>query len=74
MLTLRHNGSLEWEGREIDMASLTTRLMEVAAENADRPVLVRADVGVPLQQLVTVLDGIGRAGLTRVSVARKDGD
>lgn len=73
VLSLRDDGTLEWGGAAIDPETLESRLAEVAATDAERRVVVRPDAGVPLQRVVTVLDGVGRAGLTRVTLVRGSG-
>lgn len=73
VLALRDDGTLEWGGSTIDPATLESRLAEVAARDAERRVVVRPDAGVPLQRVVTVLDGVGRAGLSQVTLVRGSG-
>ena len=52
-----------------DIESLKTTLAEVAGDDRDRPVLLRADARTPHQAVVTAYDALGQLGFRRVMVA-----
>ena len=52
-----------------DIESLKATLAEVAGDDRDRPVLLRADARTPHQAVVTAYDALGQLGFRRVMVA-----
>ena len=52
-----------------DIDSLRSVLAEVAGDDRERPVLLRADARTPHQAVVTALDAVGQLGFTHVSIA-----
>jgi biopolymer transport protein ExbD len=52
-----------------DVESLKQSLRDVAGENRDRPVLLRADARTPHQAVVIALDALGQLGFRRVAIA-----
>ena len=52
-----------------DLQSLKDSIRDVAGDNRDRPVLLRADARTPHQSVVTALDAIGQLGFHRVAIA-----
>ena len=52
-----------------DIESLKAMLAEVAGDDRDRPVLLRADARTPHQAVVTAYDALGQLGFRRVMVA-----
>ena len=57
------------EALRTDVESLKQTLREVAGEDRERPVLLRADARTPHQAVVTALDALGQLGFSRVSIA-----
>ena len=52
-----------------DVESLKQSLRDVAGENRERPILLRADARTPHQSVVTALDALGQLGFRRVAIA-----
>ena len=52
-----------------DIDSLRSVVAEVAGDDRERPVLLRADARTPHQAVVTALDAVGQLGFTHVSIA-----
>lgn len=52
-----------------DLQSLKDSIRDVAGDNRDRPVVLRADARTPHQAVVTALDAIGQLGFHRVAIA-----
>ena len=57
------------EALRTDVESLEQTLREVAGDDRERPVLLRADARTPHQAVVTALDALGQLGFSRVSIA-----
>ena len=52
-----------------DLGSLKATVAEVAGNERDRPVMLRADARTPYQAVVTAYDALGQLGFRRVMVA-----
>jgi biopolymer transport protein ExbD len=52
-----------------DLESLKITLGEVAGDDRDRPVLLRADASTPHQAVVTAYDALGQLGFRKVMIA-----
>lgn len=60
------------DGNEVlgrDTATLRRAIEQAAQGRADQPAVLRADARTPHQSVVTALDALGQAGLTRISIA-----
>lgn len=57
------------EALRTDVESLKQTLRDVAGNDRERPVLLRADARTPHQAVVTALDALGQLGFSRVSIA-----
>ncbi|PYI92363.1 MAG: hypothetical protein DMF03_02040, partial [Verrucomicrobia bacterium] len=55
----------------VDPGSLVTRLIELKRVNPDVANVTRPDRELPVQQLVTVMDSLQRAEITKVGIATK---
>lgn len=52
-----------------DLQSLKQTLLEVAGDDRDKPVLLRADARTPHQAVVTAYEALGQLGFSRVMIA-----
>jgi biopolymer transport protein ExbD len=52
-----------------DLDAVKDALRDVAGDDRERPVLLRADARTPHQSVVTALDALGQLGFRRVSIA-----
>ena len=57
------------EALRTDAESIKATILEVAGEDRERPVLLRADARTPHQAVVTAMDALGQLGFRRVSIA-----
>ena len=57
------------EALRTDVESLKRTIVEVAGDDRDRTVLLRADARTPWQAVVTAYDALGQLGFTRVANA-----
>jgi biopolymer transport protein ExbD len=55
----------------VDLSTLESRLVASHAEKPDTPVIVRPDKTLPVQQLVSVMDVLQRAKISKVGVATR---
>lgn len=57
------------EALRTDLDSLKRTIAEVAGDDRDRGVLLRADARTPHQAVVTALDALGQLGFRRIAIA-----
>lgn len=72
LLVVDAQGRYFIDGNEVlgrDAAILRRAIEQAAAGRTDLPAVLRADARTPHQSVVTALDALGQAGLTRVSIA-----
>ena len=55
----------------IDAATLTARLTALKQANPDVAVVIRPDRELPVQKLITLMDAVQRAQITKVGIATK---
>lgn len=60
--------------RPLDVTALRTRLAALAREDRDTNVMIRADANASYQHVVTVMDELKKAGLTKVGFATQVGN
>lgn len=54
-----------------DLDALTSHLIELKLANPDLAVVIRPDRELPVQKLVTLMDAVQRAAITKVGIATK---
>ena len=62
---------IKFNNEVVDPATLTQRLIELKRANPDVAVVVRPDRELPVQRLVTLMDALQRAEITKVGIATK---
>jgi biopolymer transport protein ExbD len=55
----------------VDLAGLSARLSESKRANPDLAVIIRPDRELPVQKLVTLMDALQHAGITKVGIATR---
>ena len=55
----------------VSIETLTERLANLRQSHPDLAVVIRPDRELPVQKLVTLMDGLQRAGITKVGIATK---
>jgi biopolymer transport protein ExbD len=55
----------------VDSGSLTARLLELKRANPDIAIVIRPDRELPVQKLVTLMDSLQHAQITKVGIATK---
>ena len=66
-------GQLLLSGESVSLDVLTSRVAERVAAKPDQRVVVKSAVGVPLQDVVNVLDRLTEAGVAQLSLTRDRG-
>ncbi|MBJ6978121.1 MULTISPECIES: biopolymer transporter ExbD [unclassified Luteimonas] len=57
------------EALRTDVEAIKATILEVAGDDRERPVLLRADARTPHQAVVTAMDALGQLGFRRISIA-----
>lgn len=60
-------------GQAVELAVLLTQVQQELTDKADRPVVVRPQAGVSLQEVITLLDRLAAIGVTKLSLNRHKG-
>ena len=63
--------SIMFNDEVIDAATLTVRLVALKQANPDVAVVIRPDRELPVQKLITLMDAVQRAQITKVGIATK---
>ena len=70
-ISIDRGETIKLNNQVVDLAGLSTRLSEVKRANPDVAVVIRPDRDLPVQRLVTLMDALQGAGITKVGVATK---
>jgi biopolymer transport protein ExbD len=62
---------IKLNNEQIDPRTLTPRLVELKRANPDVAVVIRPDRELPVQKLVSLMDALQRAEITKVGIATK---
>jgi biopolymer transport protein ExbD len=70
-ISIDRTEAIKLNNEPIDSATLTTRLVELKRANPDVAVVIRPDRELPVQKLVSLMDALQRAQITKVGIATK---
>ena len=70
-ISIDRTEAIKLNNEQIDPATLTTRLAELKRANPDVAVVIRPDRELPVQKLVSLMDALQRAEITKVGIATK---
>lgn len=70
-VSIDRNEILQLNNEAIDAQTLAARLTALRAANPDMAVVIRPDRELPVQKLITLMDLLQRAQITRVGIATK---
>ena len=70
LIEVRRDG-LRLAGETLSLENIARRAARAIAKKADRVVLVRPDEGVPVQDVVMVVDALAAAGVGNLSLIRR---
>lgn len=71
ILSIDKNETIRLNNQIVDPAVLAERLSELKRSNSDLAVVIRPDRDLPVQKLVTLMDSLQRAGISKVGIATK---
>jgi biopolymer transport protein ExbD len=70
-ISIDRSATIKIDNELVDSGSLVTRLIDLKRANPDVAIVIRPDRELPVQKLVTVMDSLQRAGITKVGIATK---
>jgi biopolymer transport protein ExbD len=70
-ISIDRSEAIKLNNEVVDLATLSARLAELKRGNADVAVVIRPDRELPVQKLVTLMDALQRAEITKVGIATK---
>jgi len=70
-ISIDRSATIKFDNEILDPGTLVTRLIELKRTNPDVAIVIRPDRGLPVQELVTVMDSLQRAEITKVGIATK---
>jgi biopolymer transport protein ExbD len=71
ILSIDRTETVRINNQVVDTAALPDRLTELKRNNPDIAVVIRPDRELPVQKLVTLMDALQRAGISKVGIATK---
>jgi biopolymer transport protein ExbD len=70
-ISIDRSEAIKLNNEIVDLDALSTRLIELKRGNPDVAVVIRPDRELPVQKLVTLMDALQRAQITKVGIATK---
>lgn len=70
-ISIDRNEEIRLNNQVVDLDSLGAQLTELKQSNPDVAVVIRPDRELPVQKLVTLMDALQRAEITKVGIATK---
>jgi biopolymer transport protein ExbD len=70
-ISIDRTETIKLNNQVVDLAGLSARLSEIKRANPDVAVVIRPDRDLPVQKLVTLMDTVQRAEITKVGIATK---
>ncbi len=70
-ISIDRNATIQLNNKQIDSEALVIRLSELKRANPDVAVVIRPDRDLPVQKLVSVMDALQRADISKVGIATK---
>jgi biopolymer transport protein ExbD len=70
-ISIDRNEAITLNNQVVDLDSLTAQLIELKRSNPDVAVVIRPDRDLPVQKLVSLMDALQRAEITKVGIATK---
>ena len=70
-ISIDRNEAITLNNHVVDLDSLSTQLIQLKQANPDVAVVIRPDRELPVQKLVSLMDALQRAQITKVGIATK---
>ena len=71
MISIDRNETIRLNDKLVDLSALSAQLSEIKRANPDVAVVIRPDRDLPVQKLVTLMDALQRAQISKVGIATK---
>jgi biopolymer transport protein ExbD len=71
-LSIDRNETIRLNEEQVDAATLESRLVDLKRANPEVAVVIRPDRELPVQKLVSLMDALQRAEITKVGIATKE--
>jgi biopolymer transport protein ExbD len=70
-ISIDRNETIRFNNQVVDPDSLSTQLIALKRANPDIAIVIRPDRDLPVQKLVSLMDALQRAEITKVGIATK---
>ena len=71
MVSIDRNETIQFNNQVVNVETLTTQLIHLKQANPDVAIVIRPDCELPVQKLITLMDTLRRAQITKVGIATK---
>jgi len=71
IVSIDRSQTIRFNNQVIDLKALTGRLTELKQTNPDIAVVIRPDRDLPVQKLITLMDALKQAQITKVGIATR---
>jgi biopolymer transport protein ExbD len=70
-LSIDRSETIRFNNQVVDLETLMTQLIQLKQANSDVAIVIRADRELPVQKLITLMDTLRHAQITKVGIATK---
>jgi len=70
-VSIDRNDVIQLNNEVVDLAGLSARLSQSKRANPDIAVIIRPDRELPVQKLITLMDALQHAGITKIGIATR---
>jgi biopolymer transport protein ExbD len=70
-LSIDRSETIRFNNQVVDLETLTTQLIQLKEDNPDVAIVIRPNRELPVQKLITLMDTLRRAQITKVGIATK---
>jgi biopolymer transport protein ExbD len=70
-LSIDRSETIRFNNQVVDLETLTTQLIQLKQANPEVAIVIRPDRELPVQKLITLMDTLRRAQITKVGIATK---
>jgi len=71
IVSIDRNETIQFNNQVVNVETLTTQLIHLKQANPDVAIVIRPDRELPVQKLITLMDTLRRAQITKVGIATK---
>jgi biopolymer transport protein ExbD len=70
-VSIDRSETIRFNNQAVNLETLTTQLIQLKQANPDVAIVIRPDRELPVQKLITLMDALRRAQITKVGIATK---